>query len=155
MTKDELRRILVRYKRGTLPERRVIEQINSFHSESIGFATIDHHRELRQGFPEVILCEGKTPKQVAEIAVKIARRSQPLLATRAGREHFTAVKRKVRTAAYNAVARTITANESKRRDTGRGTVLVVTAGTSDIPVAEESAVTARMFGNRVETLFDV
>jgi len=153
MTKDKLRTLLQQYKRGTLDERRIIEQLTAMEPESLGFATVDHHRQLRQGFPEVIFCPGKTPAQVADIASRIARRSQPLLATRADELQFKAVKKKVRAAKYDKVARTITANEPKQLS--RGTILVITAGTSDIPAAEEAAVTARMCGNRVETLFDV
>jgi NCAIR mutase (PurE)-related protein len=93
---------------------------------------------------------------VAAIARKIAGRSEPLLATRARPEHFKAVKRNVKNAVYDRAARTITANAPGKRTAGkRGTILVLTAGTSDIPVAEEAAVTARMFGNKVETLYDV
>jgi len=155
MTKDELRTLLHGYKHGRLDEKAIIERLTSMTSEPLGFATVDHHRELRQGFPEVIFCTGKTPAQVADIASRIVRRSQPLLATRSDVNQFKAVKRKVRTARYSEVARTITANEPKRPAKDKGTILVITAGTSDIPVAEEAAVTARMCGNPVETLFDV
>ena len=119
------------------------------------FATIDHQRESRQGFPEVIYCEGKTPAQVARIAGRIVAHGSVLLATRGSREHFSAVKRAVKGARYNPVSRTITANEKKIIPAGRGTILVVTAGTSDIPVAEEALETARVMGNRTEQLFDV
>jgi len=120
-----------------------------------GFATIDHQRESRQGFPEVIYCEGKTPAQVAHIAGRIVAHGSVLLATRGSREHFAAVKRAVRGARYNPVSRTITANEKNIVPNGRGTILVVTAGTSDIPVAEEALETARVMGNPTERLFDV
>ena len=120
-----------------------------------GFATIDHQRESRQGFPEVIYCEGKTPAQVAHIAGRIVAHGSVLLATRGSREHFAAVKRAVRGARYNPVSRTITANEKSILPNGRGTILVVTAGTSDIPVAEEALETARVMGNPTDRLFDV
>ncbi len=123
--------------------------------ESLGFATVDHHREIRQGFPEVIFCEGKTEDQVVTIAKRIARRSSILLATRANRKQFTAVKKQIRNARYNPVARTITANEHLIQPRGRGTILVITAGTSDLPVAEEAIETARLMGNTVDTLTDV
>jgi NCAIR mutase (PurE)-related protein len=155
MTKDELRALLRRFQSGTSSEQQVIGQLMSLHPEDIGFATVDHHRQLRQGFPEVILCEGKTPAQAAAIASRIARRKHPLLATRATRTHFTAVKRKVAGARYHEIARCITANEPKSAARGRGTILVVSAGTSDLPVAEEAAVTARVMGNRVATMHDV
>ena len=152
MTKDELKQLLQRYKRGTIGEQDIVGMLTSLGSEHLGFATVDHHRQLRQGFPEVIFCQGKTPKHVAEIAVRIVKRSQPLLATRATKAHFTAVKKKIRTARYTEAARTITANEPKQSKGKHGTILVITAGTSDIPVAEEAVITARMSGNRVETL---
>jgi NCAIR mutase (PurE)-related protein len=156
VTEEELKKILRHYKTGRLPEKELIKRLKAPGFESLGFATLDHHRQLRQGFPEVILCQGKTPLQVAAIAARIAGSSQPLLATRAKPEHYRAVRKKVRTASYNEAARTITANEPRNIVPGAlGTVLVVTAGTSDIPVAEEAVVTARMFGNQVETLYDV
>ncbi len=155
MTKEELRRLLERYKRGDLEGESVVRSIAALRSESLGFATVDHHRQLRQGFPEVILCQGKTPAQVAEIAVRLYKRGQPLLATRATKDHFRSVRRKIRTARFHDAARIITANEPSRPAKGLGTILVVTAGTSDIPVAEEAAMTARMLSNPVETLYDV
>ena len=154
MTKEELIKILQQYKRGHLSEKTVAEKIAALRFESLGFAHIDHHRHLRQGFPEVILCEGKTPRQAADIAVKIFRRSEPLLATRATKDHFNMIKRKIRSAKYNVLARVVTANEPKKIRY-RGEILVVTGGTSDIPVAEEAAITASMFGNKVEKLYDV
>ncbi len=155
MTKDELKHLLQLYKRGKLTEHDVVHQLSALRFESLGFATVDHHRQLRQGFPEVILCQGKTPHQVAEIAVRIAKHTHPLLATRATREQFKTVKKKVRGAQYSEVARVITANAPKKADHNRGTILVVTAGTSDIPVAEEAAITATMLRNPVEKLYDV
>jgi pyridinium-3,5-biscarboxylic acid mononucleotide synthase len=155
MTKEELKKMLQHYKHGAMSEGELVEKIVALRFESIGFATVDHHRHLRHGFPEVILCQGKTPEQTAEIAVRIAKKNTPLLATRANREHFNAVKRKLRGAHYNEKARTITANEPKKPKPDRGTILVITAGTSDIPVAEEAVVTAKMLGNPVESLFDV
>lgn len=154
MTKEELKRLLQQYKQGKISEQGIIEKITSLRFESLGFATLDHHRQLRQGFPEVILCEGKTPQQVADIAARIYRRSEPLLATRATVEHFKAVKQKIRAVRYHQFARVITANEPKKV-IRKGTILVISAGTSDIPVAEEAALTAGMFGNKVEKLYDV
>lgn len=123
--------------------------------ESIGFATIDHHRELRQGFPEVILCEGKTPNQVSIIAKKIVQRGNILLATRATKKDFAAVRKLVTNAHYHSDARVITANEPTAADSLKKTILVITAGTSDIPVAEEAVVTAKMMHQKVETMYDV
>lgn len=155
MTKQELRCLLNEFKKGKLKESDVIERITALRFESLGFATVDHHRSLRQGFPEVIFCQGKTPEQVAEIAVRITRRSHPLLATRATKDHFKAVKKKVRNAHFVEIARAITANEPKKPFPDRGTILLISAGTSDIPVAEEAYVTAKMLGNPIEKLYDV
>lgn len=121
----------------------------------MGFATVDHHRQIRHGFPEVIFGEGKTPLQVRDIAHAIVKRGSILLVTRASPAHYSAVRKRVRSAAYNPVARTITANTAGTVRRGGGTILVVTAGTSDIPVAEEACVTATVMGHPVERLFDV
>ncbi|MFN0158138.1 MAG: nickel pincer cofactor biosynthesis protein LarB [Bacteroidota bacterium] len=155
MTKDDLKHVLEKHKRGTLSTKNAIEQLSTSFFESLEFAHIDHHRELRQGFPEVILCEGKTAKQVAGIARRIIKHGSILLATRANKQQYAAVKKVVPKARYNDLARTITANEHLVKQQAAGTVLVVTAGTSDIPVAEEAFETAKTMGNRVEKLFDV
>jgi NCAIR mutase (PurE)-related protein len=155
MNEERLRKLLTDLQGGSVTIEQVVRHITDGVGENLGFAMVDHHRELRQGFPEVILCEGKTPGQSASIARRIVRQGGVLLATRAGREHFRAVKRGVRNARYNPVARTITAGEDRVTNRGKGTILIVTAGTSDIPVAEEAAVTAGMMGNSVERLVDV
>lgn len=155
MTDRTLHQLFARFKSGALSEEELLQHLSSRMYESLGFATVDHHREMRQGFPEVIFSEGKTPQQVAGIARAIVRRGSVLLATRASRAHFTAVRKVVRGARYNAEARTITGNEGKVVPQGRGTILIVTAGTSDIPVAAEAVETATVMGNEVATLFDV
>lgn len=155
MSDRTVHRLLSRYKSGALTEEELLQHLSSRMYESLGFATVDHHREMRQGFPEVIFSEGKTPAQVAGIARAIVRRGSILLATRASAKHFSAVKKVIRAARYDPEARTITANEAKVVRQGRGTILVVTAGTSDIPVAAEAVVTARVMGNEVASLFDV
>jgi NCAIR mutase (PurE)-related protein len=155
MSNATLKTLLARFKRGTLSEEEFLRSLPGSMYESLGFATVDHHRELRQGFPEVIFCEGKTPKQVTHIAQAIVRRKSVLLATRARREHFLAVRRHVSSARYNPVARTIIANSALVKRRGLGTILIITAGTSDIPVAEEARVTAEMLGNTTDRLFDV
>ena len=155
MTRKELELLLIRHRRGSLSTDKALSRLTSLSTESFDFATIDHQREARQGFPEVIYCGGKTPVQVASIAERICKHGSVLLATRGTRDHFGAVKRKIRGAHFNPVSRTITANEDKIRLNGRGMILVVSAGTSDIPVAEEAAETARVMGNETETLYDV
>lgn len=155
MTRARLLRLLQQYKTGKTSASEVLESFASEIAETTPFATVDHHRELRQGFPEVIFCQGKTPRQVAEIARRIVAHGSTLLATRAQRDHYRATRKAVRAARYDPVARTITATPARVPITGRGTILVVTAGTSDIPVAREAIVTATVMGNRVEHLFDV
>jgi pyridinium-3,5-biscarboxylic acid mononucleotide synthase len=125
--------------------------------EEIGIARLDHHRALRQGFPEVVYGEGKSPQQLAEIAERIAARGEGMLATRVSPEGAAAaLERLPRAARYDALARTLhLPAPGERTPTARGTVLVVCAGTSDLPVAEEAAVTAEAFGNPVARLTDV
>jgi pyridinium-3,5-biscarboxylic acid mononucleotide synthase len=155
MNRTALQALMRRLARGGISGTRAFELLQAALLEEMAFARVDHGRELRQGFPEVILSEGKTPAQVAAIAAAIVRRGSVLLATRARPAHFAAVKRKIRSARYNPVSRTITANERLIKQRGRGTILVVSAGTSDLPVAEEACETARVMGNRVERLVDV
>jgi len=124
--------------------------------EDIGFAKVDHHRVVRKGFPEVIYSEGKTPEQVAKIARKIFGHGHNVLATRADRKTFTAVKKAFKQAEYHEAARIITVKMGGRKfHSRRGPIGIVTAGTADLPVAEEAAVTAEFLGMKVVRLFDV
>jgi len=122
--------------------------------EDLGFARVDTHRHLRQGFPEVILGTGKSPAQIAAIAERIVAVRHTLLVTRAAPEAFEAVRAVVPAAVYHAEARVI-AHEQREVPAGRGTVLIMCAGTSDLPVAEEAAVSAAVMGNTVDRLYDV
>ncbi len=158
MTSSELQRLLEDVRGGnTDPSEasaRILEALQASPFEDLGFARVDTHRDLRQGFPEVILGLGKTPDQVAAIAARIVARGQSLLVTRAQPAAFEAVQAEVPGATYHPTARTI----SLMRDTvprGHGTILVACAGTSDLPVAEEAAVTAEVMGNDVDRLYDV
>ena len=155
MSDTILKTLLARYKKGDLTDQEFLRHLSGHMIESLGYAMVDHHREMRQGFPEVIFCEGKTAAQVAGIAHAIVDRGSILLATRADRKHFSAVRRRVRGARYEEQARVIVANERQVKKRGRGTILIVTAGTSDIPVAEEARVTAEMMGHTTDRLFDV
>jgi len=121
--------------------------------EDLGFAKIDHHRGVRQGFPEVVLGLGKTPDQVAAIAAQIVRHNNPLLVTRADEAAWKAVEATVPGAIYHPVARCITLAGDVVR--GAGTIVLCSAGTSDLPVAEEAAVTAELLGNTVDRIYDV
>jgi len=158
MTTQELQQLFADVGAGTtLPgeaSRRVLEAMRAAPFEDLGFARIDTHRHLRQGFPEVILGEGKTPAQIAAIAQRIASGGHSLLVTRTHPEAFEAVRAVVPDAIYHEAARAITASRGEIA-AGTGTVLVVCAGTSDLPVAEEAAVTATVMGNTVDRLYDV
>lgn len=121
--------------------------------EDLGFAKIDHHRSIRQGFPEVVLGLGKTPEQIASIASQIVARNHPLLVTRADAAAWAAVREQLPTATYHELARCITLPRDMVR--GTGTIVLCSAGTSDLPVAEEAAVTAELMGNTVDRIYDV
>ncbi len=155
MNKENLSKLLTDYKSGKVSQEQLLKTLLTFASESVGFATIDHHRAIRKGFPEVILCQGKTAEQVAVIAAKIIERNQPLLATRATPEQFRAVQKKTKKAIYDKVARIIYANKPSKPAANKKKVLVISAGTIDIPVAEEACLTLEMLGNPVERLYDV
>jgi hypothetical protein len=155
MTEKRIHKLLDDFRKRKVTHKQVIESLTTNTIESLGFAQIDHHRELRQGFPEVILCERKTENQVATIAKRIVDHGSLLLATRATKEHYALVQKVIRKARYNAAARTITANEHLIKEQGKGTILIVTAGTSDLPVAEEAREAARMMGNQTDLLTDV
>ena len=155
MIKPGIKKLLQQFKQGKVSEEHIVTAISSSMVETLGFATLDHHREMRQGFPEVILCEGKTEKQIAEIASRIVEHGSILLATRATVAHARAVRKVIRKARYNPTARTISANEHLVKESGKGTILIVTAGTSDLPVAEEAFETAKIMGNEVDRLTDV
>jgi NCAIR mutase (PurE)-related protein len=134
--------------------RRVVDAMRTAPFDDLGFARVDTHRHLRQGFPEVILGVGKTSPQIAAIAERIASRGHSLLVTRATPDAFDAVRSVVPDAVYHEAARAIVASRGEIA-AGTGTVLVVCAGTSDLPIAEEAAVTAQVMGNTVERLYDV
>lgn len=154
MTPDRLRKIFDQVRRGKLSPDDGVELLRHLPFEDLGFAKVDHHRALRVGMPEVILGQGKTPAQVSEIFARLARHSKNVLATRASKEQFAAVKKKVRGAEYQPLARAITLQRDAKTY-GKGTIAVVSAGTSDGPVAEEAVVTADLMGNKVEHFYDV
>jgi hypothetical protein len=158
MNAPRFRDLLDRVHRGEVTpadaESLLAEQLRTLPYEDLGFARVDHHRALRQGFPEVILGLGKTPAQIAAIAERIVSRGQTLLVTRADTAAFEAVKTVAPAAEYHELARAITLKQSDIRQ-GVGIVLIAAAGTSDLPVAEEAAVTADVMGNVVDRLYDV
>ncbi len=148
-------------KVGALAPDKAVERLKHLPFEDLGFAKVDHHRALRQGFAEVVFGKGKTPQQVAEIVRAMLRTKdsrQNILVTRADKKILAAVKRSggkdARSAKFYELSGAITI-ERNTEITGKGAILVISAGTSDIPVAEEALLTARMMGNRAEHLYDV
>jgi NCAIR mutase (PurE)-related protein len=156
MNERDLRNFVEAIRRGTLAADSAVERLRQLPFEDLGFAKIDHHRALRQGYPEVVYARGKTQKQVTAIVRGMlrAKASHNILVTRADRRIFRAVKGMARRARYHELSGTISI-ERERAIRGKGLILVVTAGTSDIPVAEEALVTAQMMGNRAEAIYDV
>lgn len=159
MNERDIEKILQGVRCGETSIQRALERLRHLPFEDLGFVKIDHHRALRQGFPEVIFARGKTPKQVAEIVRGMlrAKSSQNILITRADTKIFAAVKRaagKAKDLRFHELSGAISI-ERDREIRGQGLILVVTAGTSDIPVAEEALVTARTLGNRAEAIYDV
>jgi NCAIR mutase (PurE)-related protein len=157
MNSEELRKLLELVRARKLAPAVAMERLKHLPFEDIGFAKVDHHRALRQGFAEVVFGKGKTVRQVAEIVrVMVEKKSsrQNVLVTRADAKMFAAVKRVSRAAKFHSLSGVITIERNKET-TGKGTIVVVSAGTSDIPVAEEAVLTARMMGNRVEEVYDV
>ncbi len=151
---EKLRILLEQVKGGEMAVEDALQSLRTLPFEDLGFSKIDHHRQLRTGFPEVIFCQGKTVEHVKQISERILAAGHPLLATRATLDMYKAVKEVQPTARYNELGRTITVSQSEE-DTGVSGILVVSAGTSDLPVAEEAAETARMMGNQPERLYDV
>lgn len=150
-----LRTLLGQLQSGDAGIEDALDRLRDLPFEDLGFAQVDHHRALRRGVPETVYCQGKTPEQVAEIVERLAARTEPVLATRANQEIFEAVRATVPTATFHPLSRVITVGEMPAVPSEAPYVLVVTAGTADLPVAEEAALTARACGSRVECLNDV
>jgi NCAIR mutase (PurE)-related protein len=147
--------LLEKVRLGRVGVSQALQRLRHLPFEDLGFAKVDHHRALRQGFPEVIMGQGKEPKEVAVIVRALRRRGANVLVTRIAGDKMRRLKRLVPGLTYHAAARAVTWVGKPIKIIGKGTVLVVCAGTSDIPVAEEAAITASLMGNRVEKLFDV
>lgn len=153
MKPERITRLLHQVRQGRVTIEEALRLLRSLPFEDVGFASPDHHRSLRQGFPEVILCEGKTLAQIRAIARSLLQHGGPLLATRAEPAVARAIRRLAPRARYYADARVVAL--PPRPWTRRGQVLVISAGTADIPVAEEARVTAEVMGSRVDRLYDV
>jgi len=153
MTSQEAKKLLAAFRAGEISEAEAIRQLQREPFADLGFANVDTHRELRKGFPEVIFGSGKTPKQIVAIAAKLLDLGQRVLVTRIEETHAKALKRKFKRAMHHELARCVSIEKKKRK--GVGAIAVLSAGTSDLPVAEEAAVTAEFMGNKVERIYDV
>jgi len=153
MTGAKLKELLLAYKDGRMDLEAVMGHLKLFKEEDLGFAKLDHHRSLRNGFPEVVFGQGKTREQVVAIACSLAAAGSTVLVTRTNKEVYQAVAARL-PAQFNELARTIVVPAGEITPTG-GRVAILSAGTADLPVAEEAAVTATVMGNEVERIFDV
>jgi NCAIR mutase (PurE)-related protein len=158
MTRGELHTLLANVQSGVVaPEtaqERILQFLRQAPFEDLGFARVDHHRTLRQGCPEVVFGPGKTPNQIAAIAERIVAKGHSLLVTRTDRAAFDAVTARLADAKFHELARTITLALGEL-PAGKGTIVVAAAGTADLPVAEEAAVSAELMGNVVDRVYDV
>lgn len=157
--RETLHEILSALQSGEMSVADAMERLRNLPYEDCGFAKIDHHRRLRTGFPEVVFCQGKTAEQVVEIVRRLAAHNPVVLATRADEATYNAVRQEIPHAIYHKQARVIVVRDPdsrpERRTDDDRYVLVVSAGTADIPVAEEAAVTAEAMGSRVERAYDI
>lgn len=154
MQEKDLRILLEQIQNKQISIDQGVKELKQLPFKDLGFAKVDLHRELRQEHPEVVFCQGKTPEQVQEIVKLLAEKSNNILATRANEEIYEAIKKVIPEAQYHKLARIVMVNEH-REITKKGSILVVSAGTADLPVAEEAVITAEAFGNKVERLYDV
>lgn len=157
MRAEQLEGLLAEVAAGRLAPDAALDRLRHLPFEDLTFARIDHHRSLRQGQPEVVFCEGKTAEQVVSICERLAAMTGSFLGTRCSEHQVAALRRAFPKVVWTPLARTVhlVPEETKDAPPGAGTILVVSAGTSDLPVAEEAAVVAEVFGHRVERLVDV
>jgi pyridinium-3,5-biscarboxylic acid mononucleotide synthase len=151
---ESIRKLFQQVRSGKLSPDEAVNRLRHLPFEDLGFAKVDHHRALRAGMPEVVFGQGKKPAQLAQIVSRLAQRGGNILATHASPDQFAAVKKKIRKAQYRELARAIVLHRDLTKY-GKGKIAVVSAGTSDIPVAEEAVITAEVMGNEVERLYDV
>ncbi|MCG8699167.1 MAG: nickel pincer cofactor biosynthesis protein LarB [Bacteroidales bacterium] len=154
MNNERLLKLLEEVKNGNTSTNAAYEQLRDLEYKDLGFAKIDNHREIRTGYPEVVFSQGKTPRQLADIVGYMMSNDSNILATRADQDHYNAVKEITPQAEYNEMARTITVIKNKELK-AETSIAVITAGTSDLPVAEEAAITAEVFGNKVIRYYDM
>lgn len=153
MDLDNMRELLNKVKKGDISVEEGVEKLKDLPYKDLGYAKIDNHREIRVGYPEIIYCAGKTVEQVKGIIKFMDEKDNNILATRASEEMYEAVKEICPKVLYNELAKTITI--AKNKELTDTYIAIVTAGTSDLPVAEEAAVTAQIFGNKVVKVVDV
>jgi len=154
LDREKIRKLLEAVKAGEFDIDDALRILRSLPYEDLGFAKIDTHRDLRKGFPEVILCKGKTLEQIARIVERLSPQNEFVMATKANREVYEAIKKVEKDAVYHETAGIVLIGQ-REGETSKKTILVVTAGTADLPTAEEVAITAEAMGNTVERLYDV
>lgn len=154
MNPDAIRKLFQQVKAGQITPDDAVQQLRHLPFEDLGFANVDHHRALRVGIAEVIFGPGKTPAHLVKIFAALAKHGHNVLATRATADQFDTVKKKFKKAEYNELARAIVLKQDDKIY-GKGKIVVVSAGTSDIPIAEEAVLTAEVMGNEVQHIFDV
>ena len=154
MSTTEAARLLEQFRAGKISREKVLHAFQAAPVADLGFAQVDTHRALRKNFPEVIFGAGKTPEQVVKIAAKLLEHGQQVLITRITADHARALRKKFKRAVHHALARCVTI-ETKPLPKRAGFIAVICAGTSDLPVAEEAAVTSEIMGNRVERIHDI
>jgi len=153
MDENYLKELLLGFKEGNIQLEQVLQQLKELPFEDLGFAKIDHHRALRKGFPEVVYCPGKTLKQIKAIFTSLNAKNKNILLTRASEEIYNELQVIDQRLQYNSQARIIYIEKEQRAKQGK--VLIICGGTSDIPIAEEAALTAELMGAKVERIFDV
>jgi pyridinium-3,5-biscarboxylic acid mononucleotide synthase len=155
LEKDQLKKLLENVSSGRVPVEKALDELKALPFEDLGFACVDHHRNLRRGLSEVIFGEGKEPSDILAIMESMFKRGERILVTRVSQEKADVILKKFPQAVYNNRARLLILDSSPVKVSGRGAIVVISAGTSDIPVAEEAAITARFMGNDVTTIYDV
>ncbi len=155
MKEQDIVQILNTVAAGTMTPSAALDRLKTLPFEDLGYAAVDHHRTIRQGFPEVIYGEGKTSAQIIGIMEKMVPRKHPILATRIDAAKARQIKKRFPKAKYYRDSRVLTLISGKIPVQGKGLILVISAGTSDIPVAEEALLTAQIMGNTVEHIYDV
>ena len=149
MYEQKVKKVMLGVANKKLNVDEAVKKLKFLPFEDLGFAKIDHHRALRKGFPEIVFCQNKTKEQVVEITKRLAQNNNTILATRATEEMFKCVKKHIKNAQYNNISKTIVISDKNKR-INKGKILVLSAGTSDINVAEEAAVVAEAMGNAVQ-----